>query len=233
VATIVAQRAGDREVVPVEARADQGQRPLVVVRNGRGGRLVFGMLCVVGGPSMKRVIVLLTVALVLCVAILPSPASAGGSWRGGHRGGHGGWWPGAVIGGLAFGAVAIVTAPILALSAAAASVAEQPPVVYAPPTYSAPPPYYSVPPAYSAPPTYSAPPPYSAPSAYSAPPAYVPPPTTYRQAPSHASAQVALVQREVVYANGRYVLYGDGVHQPWQWVWVPSASPPPPPPPPR
>ena len=70
---------------------------------------------------MKRVIVLLTVSLVLCVAILPSPASAGGNWRGGHRGGHGVWWPGAFIGGLALGAVAVVTAPIVALSAVAAS----------------------------------------------------------------------------------------------------------------
>jgi hypothetical protein len=35
------------------------------------------------------------------------------------------------------------------------------------------------------------------------------------------------VQREVVYPNGKYVLYGDGVNQPWQWVWVPNAPPPP------
>lgn len=39
------------------------------------------------------------------------------------------------------------------------------------------------------------------------------------------------VQREVVYPHGKYVLYGDGVTQPWQWVWVPA--PPPPPPGPR
>jgi hypothetical protein len=39
------------------------------------------------------------------------------------------------------------------------------------------------------------------------------------------------VQREVVYPNGRYVLYGDGVTQPWQWVWIPAdpAVPPAPP----
>ena len=36
------------------------------------------------------------------------------------------------------------------------------------------------------------------------------------------------VQREVVYAHGKYVLYGDGVSQPWQWVWVPSAPASPP-----
>jgi hypothetical protein len=41
------------------------------------------------------------------------------------------------------------------------------------------------------------------------------------------------VQREVVYPHGRYVLYGDGVRQPWQWVWVPAAPAPPPPPPQR
>jgi hypothetical protein len=32
------------------------------------------------------------------------------------------------------------------------------------------------------------------------------------------------VQREVVYANGKYVLYGDGVTQAWQWVWVPAPT---------
>jgi hypothetical protein len=26
-----------------------------------------------------------------------------------------------------------------------------------------------------------------------------------------------------VYAHGKYVLYGDGVSQAWQWVWVPNA----------
>jgi len=45
-----------------------------------------------------------------------------------------------------------------------------------------------------------------------------------------APVQAAPVQREVVYPNGKYVLYGDGVNQPWQWVWVPAAPAPPPPP---
>jgi hypothetical protein len=73
-----------------------------------------------------------------------------------------------------------------------------------------------------------------APPTYSARPKYVtPPPPSYRQAPSYAPAQIPAVRSEVVYAYGRYVLYGDGVYQPWQWVWVPSALPPPPPPPPR
>jgi hypothetical protein len=26
-----------------------------------------------------------------------------------------------------------------------------------------------------------------------------------------------------VYPHGKYVLYGDGVTQAWQWVWVPAA----------
>jgi hypothetical protein len=30
--------------------------------------------------------------------------------------------------------------------------------------------------------------------------------------------------REVVYPHGKYVLYGDGVTQPYQWVWIPAAS---------
>jgi hypothetical protein len=161
---------------------------------------------------MKRAIALLAVSLVLCAAILPSPAWAGGNWHGGHRGGHGGfWWPGAIVGGLALGAVAVVTAPIWALSAAATAVAEAPPVAYAPAPAYAPPPTY-----YAAPPTY-----------------YTAPPVSYRPAPRYAPARAPSVQREVVYPNGRHVLYGDGVSQPWQWVWVPSVSPPPPPPPPR
>jgi hypothetical protein len=36
------------------------------------------------------------------------------------------------------------------------------------------------------------------------------------------------IQREVVYPHGKYVLYGDGITQPWQWVWIPAAPPPPP-----
>ena len=81
-------------------------------------------------------------------------------------------------------------------------------------------PFWALPPApaYS-PPVVYAPPPTYAPQAYQQAPTYSPPPP--------ASA----VRREVVYPNGRYVLHGDGVRQPWQWVWVPSASPPPPPPP--
>jgi len=67
--------------------------------------------------------------------------------------------------------------------------------------------------------------------------AYAAPATTYvAQAPSYSAPSgtqqtISGVQREVVFPNGKYVLYGDGVNQPWQWVWVPSAPPPPPPPP--
>ena len=136
---------------------------------------------------MRKFFVISLVAALLFAAV-PGTALAGGPWRGGHFGGHGGWWgPGAIIGGLALGAAAIVTAPFWALSAAPVYA---PPVVYAPP------------------PTYAAPSP------------------TYQPVPSYAAPQAALVQREVVYSNGRYVLYGDGVRRPWQWVWVPSAPPP-------
>jgi len=46
--------------------------------------------------------------------------------------------------------------------------------------------------------------------------------------PPASAYQPPPVQREVVYSHGKYVLYGDGVTQPWQWVWVPAAPPPPP-----
>src|SRR5262245_7839911 len=51
------------------------------------------------------------------------------------------------------------------------------------------------------------------------PPVAYTPPTVYAQ-PSETAPPAALIQREVVYPNGRYVLYGDGRRQPWQWVWV-------------
>lgn len=165
----------------------------------QGQRRLRGKPPFLGRISMKRALVLVVIFLVVLGTMLPNPVWAGGPWRGGHGGGHhGGWWlPGAILGGLAFGAVAVVTAPFVALSAVAAA----PPVAYEPPVV------------------------------YTPPPAYAAPSPAYRRAPSYAP-QVTAVQRQVVYPNGRYVLYGDGVRQPWQWVWVPSASPPPPPPPP-
>ena len=131
---------------------------------------------------MKKAIVLLAVLALLFATVAPSEAWRGhGHWRGGCCWGW--WWPGAIIGGLALGAVATATAPL----------------IYAPP------------------PVYAAPPPV----------VYQPPASMiYQQAPP-----APLVQREVVYPHGKYVLYGDGVTQPWQWVWVASGVPTPPPPP--
>jgi hypothetical protein len=83
--------------------------------------------------------------------------------------------------------------------------AAYPPVAYQP-VYSTPPAYYSAPPVTYAPPSY---------------------------APSYGAAPA--IQREVLYANGRHVLYGDGVTTAYRWVWVPNPPPPPagaPPPPP-
>jgi hypothetical protein len=149
---------------------------------------------------MKRAIVFLAVFLVLSAALLPSPASAHGGW----------WWPGALVGGLVVGAVALATAPIWILSAALV-----PPPPYAPAPYGAPPAYYAAPPSY-----YAAPPAYSEPAVYSAPSA------GYQRAATYAPRSAPQVQREVIYPNGRYLLFGDGVNQPWQWAWEPaSASP--------
>jgi hypothetical protein len=142
---------------------------------------------------MKKAIVLLAVLALLLGTAAPSDA-----WRGhGHfRGGccWGWWWPGAIIGGLALGAVAAATAPL----------------IYAPP------------PVYAAPPVVYQPPP---------PVVYQQPPAVYQQPPVASAPPAPLVQREVVYPHGKYVLYGDGVTQPWQWVWVASSVPAPPPPP--
>src|SRR5215813_15173559 len=114
------------------------------------------MLGAMGRVSMKRAIVSLAVFLVLFAAILPGPAFAGCCW-----------WPGAVVGGIVFGAVALATLPLWALSAAFVP----PPGPYPPAYYGAPYGYYAAPPGYYATPRYYAgPPPYSAPPAYSAPP---------------------------------------------------------------
>lgn len=146
---------------------------------------------------MKKAIVLLAVLALIFATVAPSEAWRGhghGHWRGG---GWGWWWPGAIIGGLALGAVAAATAPF----------------VYAPPVYAAPPVVYQPPPA-----VYQAPP-----AVYQAPPAayQAPSPAIYRQAQAPAPP---LVNREVVYPHGRHVLHGDGVTSAWQWVWVPAAT---------
>ena len=183
---------------------------------------------------MKRAITFLAIFLVLFATILPSPAAAGGWHHGGHgcchHGGGWWWWPGALIGGLALGAVALATAPLWAFTPPPPSpvVVQQAPVVYSQPTYA--PPAYSAPaysqPAYSAP-AYSAQATYPVPPANSAPSPYVPPPGS-APSPSYQQADAAMqppaVRGEVVYEHGRYLLFGDGVRHPWQWVWVPAAT---------
>jgi hypothetical protein len=73
-------------------------------------------------------------------------------------------------------------------------------------------------------------------------PVYAPPPAVvYTAPPAYTSAPAAYVataprppaiNREVVYANGRHVLLGDGVTVAYQWIWVPNPPPGVPPPPP-
>ena len=148
---------------------------------------------------MKRAIVFLAVFLVLFAAILPGPAAAGCCW-----------WPGAVVGGIVYGAVALATLPLWALSAAFVP----PPGPYPPPAY------YAAPPGYGAPTGYSAP-------VYSAPPGYSAPAVSYQHVVTYAPSPAPEVRREIVYPNGRYLLFGDGVTQPWQWAWEPAAASPP------
>ena len=56
--------------------------------------------------------------------------------------------------------------------------------------------------------------------------------TTERQVPVAVAA--APSERVVTYAEGRYVLYGDGKSVPYYWVWMPTgaSAPMPPAPPP-
>ena len=63
------------------------------------------------------------------------------------------------------------------------------------------------------------------PVVYSAPaPVVYSAPAVYASAP--AAAPAPRISREVVYAHGRYVLYGDGVSRAYQWIWVPNPPPP-------
>jgi hypothetical protein len=66
-------------------------------------------------------------------------------------------------------------------------------------------------------------------STYYPPVVYQTPPVVYESTPTYAPpvAAAPAIQREVVHPTGKYVLYGDGVTQPWQWVWVPNPPPPP------
>lgn len=65
-------------------------------------------------------------------------------------------------------------------------------------------------------------------------PAYYPAPTVVYSAPAttYTQPQAPQVEREVVFAEGRYILQGDGVSTPYKWVWVPNPPAPPSGPPP-
>jgi len=126
------------------------------------------------------------------------------------------------VGGLALGAAVASSYPFA-----------YPPYAYAPPypyAYAPRYPYAYAPPVYAAPRAATYPPP---------PVVYSPPPSVSSSPPVAPTPPGPAVQREVVFPNGKYVLRGDGVAQPWQWLWVPSApatAPPPGPqtaPPPR
>jgi hypothetical protein len=88
---------------------------------------------------------------------------------------------------------------------------------YPSPAYAYLPPSYYTAPVYAPPVVYTPPPVYTG-------PAYTPPVSAQQTLQTYEAPNV---QREVVYSHGKYVLYGDGVTQPWQWVWVPAAPPPP------
>jgi hypothetical protein len=77
---------------------------------------------------------------------------------------------------------------------------------------------------YSAPPTYYAPPTYSVPPAYSAPPVQSAAAVNSQRVVTYAPSPASDVQREIVFPNGRYLLFGDGVTQPWQWAWEPAGA---------
>jgi hypothetical protein len=159
---------------------------------------------------MKKAVALLAILVLLAGIVVPSPAWAwrnghwnGGSWHGGWHGGwsHGGWHHG-WRGGCCWGRWwgPGVVVGGLAVGAAVGT------AFAAGASY----PYYY--------------------GGASYPYYYGEPPVAYQPAPAYAAPSAPAVQREVVYPNGRYVLYGDGMTQPWQWVWVPAtpAAPPPP-----
>jgi len=71
--------------------------------------------------------------------------------------------------------------------------------------------------------------PYYYPSYYPAPAVVYSSPAP---APTYTQPQAPQVDREVVFAEGRYILQGDGVSTPYKWVWVPNPPAPPSGPPP-
>lgn len=160
---------------------------------------------------MKRGLVVLTMLVLLFGSVVPSHAWSGGSQGGGrhggggggwHGGGGGGWhgggwnggWHGGWRGGCCWGGWGWPGAFVGGLALGAA--------------VAAPYPYLS----------------YNAYPAYDPYPSYYAPPTAAYPQTGYVAPPAPAVQREVVYPNGRYVLYGDGVTQAWQWVWIPSAS---------
>ena len=72
------------------------------------------------------------------------------------------------------------------------------------------------------PPVYAPPAVFPSPAVISRPVAFAPA-VNARAWPAPATPALS---REVVYAHGRYVLYGDGVSRPFQWIWVPNPPPP-------
>jgi len=58
---------------------------------------------------------------------------------------------------------------------------------------------------------------------------YAAPPVVYAAPPVVYTPAAPVIQREVVFPHGRYVLQGDGVTVAYRWVWVPNPPPPPPP----
>jgi hypothetical protein len=108
-----------------------------------------------------------------------------------------------------FGSRLIVVAPFVPFGYASPFVYSSPVVYSSPIVYAAPPPAYYPPPTsyYGPPPAYASPP----------PPTYAPP------APQPLLQQdIELIQRDVVFPTGRYVLRGDGINTPYTWVWIPN-----------
>ena len=154
---------------------------------------------------MARKVLAIVGVLVLIVGSAPGVATAWGGGRGGHGGhGHHGGHHGhhGHRGGCCWSGAAFFGG--LAFGAALA-------YPYAYPAYPYTYPYYRYPYAYY---------PYPYPE-YTTQVITTQPQASYQPAVSPQPA----VQREVVYPHGKYVLYGDGMTQPWQWVWIPASPP--------
>jgi len=155
---------------------------------------------------MSRIVIAMAMLAALTLAVAPAEAAGGRhggshtSHASGHHGGHGHG------GGRHHGCCG---GPFFVF-----------PFFF--PYYPSPAYAYQPPPFYTAP-VYAPPVVYTPPAVYPGP-AYTPPVEAQRTLQTYQGPNV---QREVVYPNGKYVLYGDGVTQAWQWVWVPAAPAPP------